>query len=66
MKPIFDWEDPFLLQQELNDDERAIQASARQYARDKLLPRIVQANRNETFDRDIYREMGALPGQGGS
>ena len=60
MKPTFDWEDPFLLQQELSDDERAIQASARQYARDKLLPRIVQANRHETFDREIYREMGAL------
>jgi glutaryl-CoA dehydrogenase len=60
MKTAFHWEDPFLLQQELSADERAIQHSARQYAQEKLLPRIVAANRNETFDRDIYREMGAL------
>lgn len=60
MKAAFHWEDPFLLQQELSADERAIQDTARQYAQDKLLPRVVLANRTERFDRDIYREMGAL------
>ena len=60
MKAAFHWEDPFLLQQELNADERAIQDTARQYAQEKLLPRVVLANRTESFDRDIYREMGAL------
>ncbi len=59
MKSAFDWEDPFLLDQELTDDERAIRHSARQYAQNKLLPRLVEANRHETFDRQIYREMGA-------
>lgn len=60
MKTAFHWEDPFLLQQELSADERAIQHTARQYAQDQLLPRVVDANRHESFDRNIYREMGAL------
>lgn len=58
MKTAFQWEDPFLLNQSLTDEERAIQHSARQYAEDKLAPRIIQANRDETFDRAIYNEMG--------
>ena len=60
MKTAFHWEDPFLLQQALSADERAIQDSARQYAQGKLQPRIVHANRHESFDRTIYTEMGAL------
>lgn len=60
MKTAFTWDDPFLLDQALTDDERAIQHSARQYAQDQLQPRIVHANRHESFDRAIYREMGAL------
>lgn len=55
----FQWQDPFLLQNSFSDDERAIQDSARQYAQSKLQPRIKEANRHETFDRDIYLEMGA-------
>ncbi len=60
MKTAFHWEDPFLLQQELSADERAIQDTARQYAQNQLQPRVVNANRTESFDRNIYREMGAL------
>lgn len=60
MKAAFHWEDPFLLEQELSADERAIQDTARQYAQDQLQPRIISANRAESFDRAIYSEMGAL------
>ncbi|KKJ76873.1 acyl-CoA dehydrogenase [Kiloniella litopenaei] len=56
----FDWEDPFLLDVQLNEEERMVRDSARDYAQDKLMPRILDANRNETFDRDIMREMGEL------
>lgn len=60
MKAAFHWKDPFLLQQELSADERAIQDTARQYAQNQLQPRIIMANRTESFDRAIYREMGTL------
>ncbi len=56
----FDWQDPLLIEQELTDEERMIRDTARAYAQDKLMPRIVMANRNETFDVEIMREMGAL------
>ena len=56
----FDWQDPFLLEQELTVDERLIRDTARQYAQEKLMPRILQANRTESFDVEIMREMGAL------
>src|SRR3954463_4645005 len=56
----FDWEDPLLIEQELTDEERLVRDTARAYAQEKLMPRIVQANRNETFDVEIMREMGAL------
>ena len=56
----FDWQDPLLIEQQLTDEERLIRDTARQYAQEKLLPRIVQANRHETFDVEIMREMGAL------
>ena len=56
----FDWEDPFLLDQQLSDDERMIRDTARAYAQDKLQPRIVDAYQNETVDRSIFNEMGEL------
>ncbi|MGK2913666.1 MAG: acyl-CoA dehydrogenase [Porticoccaceae bacterium] len=56
----FNWQDPFLLEDQLSDEERMIMASTRQYAQDKLLPRVRLAFRDETTDRDIFREMGAL------
>ena len=56
----FDWQDPLLVEQHLTDEERLIRDTAREYAQEKLLPRIVQANRHETFDLEVMREMGAL------
>ena len=56
----FKWEDPFHLEAQLTEDERLIRDSARDYAQEKLLPRIVQAYAKETTDPDLFREMGAL------
>jgi len=56
----FTWEDPLRLDDELSDDERRIRDLARQYAQDKLMPRVLLANRNERFDREIMFEMGEL------
>ena len=54
------WEDPFLLEEQLSDDERLIRDTARDYCQDKLAPRAIEANRHEVFDRDIMFEMGEL------
>ena len=56
----FRWEDPFDLRGRLTDDERMVQDAARAYARDALLPRVVAAFRDETFDRSIMTEMGEM------
>ncbi len=56
----FTWEDPFLLDEQLTEDERLMRDSARAYCQDKLMPRVLQAFRHETFDRSIMTEMGAL------
>ena len=56
----FDWEDPFLLDQQLSEEERLIRDSARQYAQEKLQPRVTEAYRNETTDPAIFREMGEM------
>ncbi|KAL7051687.1 hypothetical protein ACKWTF_004573 [Chironomus riparius] len=56
--PPFDWEDPINLDSLLTEDERAIRDSFRQYCQSELLPRVTLANRNEVFDREIYKEMG--------
>jgi glutaryl-CoA dehydrogenase len=59
-KPTFHWDDPFLLEGQLGEDERLVRDSARQYAQAKLMPRVIEANRRERFDREILNEMGAL------
>jgi glutaryl-CoA dehydrogenase len=59
-KPGFDWSDPLLLEEELTDEERLIQNSTREYAQDKLMTRVLMANREERFDREIMNEMGEL------
>jgi glutaryl-CoA dehydrogenase len=59
-RPEFNWQDPLLLDELLTDEERLIQQTARDYAQEKLLPRIIEANRHETFDVKIMKEMGAL------
>jgi len=56
----FAWDDPFLIDDQLTDDERAIRDATRTYAQDRLMPRILEMNRHETFDRTILREMGEL------
>ncbi|MES2097147.1 MAG: acyl-CoA dehydrogenase [Pseudomonadota bacterium] len=56
----FDWADPFLLEDQLTEDERMVRDTARAYAQDKLAPRIIDAFQNETSDPEIFREMGAL------
>ena len=56
----FQWEDPLLLEDQLSEDERLIRDTARQYCQDKLMPRILEANRHEKFDRSIMNEMGEL------
>ena len=56
----FDWQDPFLLHEQLTDDERMVQDSARAYAREQLFPRVTEASRHEHFDVAIMKEMGEL------
>lgn len=56
----FNWEDPFLLEQQLTEEQRMVRDTARQYAQDKLAPRIREAYRNESTDPAIFREMGEL------
>jgi len=54
------WEDLALLDQQLSDDERLIRDTAHDYCQEKLLPRVVAANRHENFDREILNEFGEL------
>jgi glutaryl-CoA dehydrogenase len=56
----FNWEDPLDLESELTEEERMVRDTARRYAQDKLVPRVVSAFREERFDRDILTEMGSL------
>ncbi|RMH35838.1 MAG: acyl-CoA dehydrogenase [Gammaproteobacteria bacterium] len=58
--PLSIWDDIFLLNDQLTEEERMIRDSAHQYAQDKLMPRILEANRKEHFDPDIMREMGEM------
>jgi glutaryl-CoA dehydrogenase len=56
----FQWDDVLRLDEQLSEDERAIRDTAHAYAQDKLLPRVLDANRHEVFDREILFEMGEL------
>jgi len=56
----FDWQDALCLESLLSDEEKLVRDSARSYAQERLMPRIVQANRHETFDLEVMREMGSL------
>ena len=56
----FDWQDALRLESLLSDEEKLVRDSARAYAQERLFPRILQANRHETFDVEVMREMGAL------
>ena len=59
-KPVFQWDDPLLLEDQLSEEERMVRDSARGYSREKLMPRVLEAFRHEKFDRKIMTEMGAL------
>ena len=59
-KTEFQWMDPLLIHDLLTDDERLIQDTVARYCQDRLQPRILEANRQETVDRDIFYEMGEL------
>lgn len=59
-KPIFDWQDPLSLDAMLSEDERMMRDSAHQFCQERLMTRVLEANRNEHFDRDIMSEMGEL------
>ena len=56
----FNWQDPFLMEEQLSEEERMVRDTARQYAQNKLLPRVKNAYRNEETDPEIFREMGEL------
>jgi glutaryl-CoA dehydrogenase len=58
--PPFDWADPMLLEGELGEEERLVRETARSFAQAKLMPRVLQAFREESFDRAIMTEMGEL------
>ena len=60
LKAQFKWDDAFLLDDQLSDEERMIRDAAHAYCQEKLQPRVLMANRHERFDRDIMNEMGAL------
>jgi len=58
--PAFAWDDPFRLDDQLSDEERLIRDTARAYAQETLLPRVIEAYREERTDPGIFREMGEL------
>ena len=59
-RPEFVWEDPFLLGEQFSEEECLVRDTAHAYAQEQLMPRILEANRHERFDREIMNEMGAL------
>jgi glutaryl-CoA dehydrogenase len=59
-KAEFSWQDPFLLEQQLTEEERMVRDAAQAYCQGKLAPRILEAFRNEKTDPGIFREMGEL------
>jgi len=59
-KVSFDWKDPLNLESRLSEDERMVRDQVNKYCQDKLMPRVITANRNATFDRNIMTEMGEM------
>jgi glutaryl-CoA dehydrogenase len=56
----FNWEDPLDLEGELSEEERMVRDTARDYAQEKLFPRVIAANRDGDFNPDVVKEMGEL------
>jgi glutaryl-CoA dehydrogenase len=59
-QPTFDWADPLLLGESLTEDERLIEQAARSFCQDRLQPRVQKMFREESFDPDIFTEMGEM------
>lgn len=59
-KNQFKWQDPFLVESQFTEEELEIKNQMRSYCNEKLLPRVLEANRKEHFDTEIMREMGSL------
>lgn len=59
-RAAFNWEDPFNLDQQLTEEERMVRDMAREYCQARLQPRVLEANRNEIFHREIMNEMGEM------
>ncbi|MCV2886588.1 acyl-CoA dehydrogenase [Aestuariibacter sp. AA17] len=59
-KPQFDWQDPLSLNQMLSEEERMMRDTAHQFCQERLMTRVLEANRHERFDREIMNEMGEL------
>ena len=60
MKPSFQWNDPFHLNSQLSEDERAIVDAAHDFCQEKLQTRVLMASRHEKFDREIMNEFGSM------
>ena len=60
LRPAFDWQDPLLLEGLLTEEERMVRDAAHDYCQERLMPRVLEANRHEIFHREIMNEMGAL------
>ena len=60
MKPSFQWDDAFLLNEQLSEDERAIVDAAHNFCQEKLQTRVLMAARHEKFDREIMNEFGSM------
>ena len=59
-KAQFSWSDPFLLEQQLTEDERMVKDAAAAFCKDKLEPRVLEAFRGEKPDAKVFREMGEV------
>ncbi|WP_305806865.1 acyl-CoA dehydrogenase family protein [Stenotrophomonas sp. YIM B06876] len=59
-RTTFQWDDPFLLDQQLSEDERMVRDAAAAYCQDRLAPRVLEAFRHEKMDTSIFREMGEV------
>ena len=57
---VFQWNDPFLIDDQLTNEEKMIKDTAKNYSQEKLQPRVVKAWREESVDRNIFNEMGEL------
>jgi glutaryl-CoA dehydrogenase len=59
-KTKFNWQDPFLFNDQLDEEEQMVRDTTRRYCQENLMTRVLEANRNETFDLAIFREMGEM------